>query len=63
MYFYKKYSEISVPNESKNEKKSLDTKYSQMFRITGFLDFVHSPELYITKKDNVSGTGSLSVTS
>jgi hypothetical protein len=32
-----------------------------MFRITGFLDFVHSPEFYITRKYNVLETEFLPV--
>jgi hypothetical protein len=30
-------------------------------RISGFMDFVHSSEFYITTKHNVSKTGSVSV--
>jgi hypothetical protein len=45
----------------KIKKKSSFLYNWNMPRITGFLDFVHRPEFFITRKHNVTETGSVSI--
>jgi hypothetical protein len=53
--------ETRVPHCGLLKPLLLIIKGEVTLRMTGFLDFFRRPEFYITRKNNVSETGSLSV--